>query len=358
MTIQSPVKMINYLIGIGLSLISFFALSADNAINGAGSSLSNAVMQKLIAEYGPSHRIEITYKSVGSGEGIRRIAASTLDFALTDVPLTKYELDLLGLIQFPLFFSAITPVINVPGVDSGSLKLSGNLIADIFLGRITKWDDAKIAEFNKDLHLPNIDIKVITRADTSGSSYVFTGYLSQESTEWGNKLGVGSKLNWPVGQSVIGTEAVVKTVKSTPGAIGYVEYGDALRNNASLVQLKIGDNFFAANYEFVKQNSISYKWNNSSYYPLRFDNQTVQIWPMVAVTYSLIRRVCSDEEDARDTLLFMDWILEHKNPIYQDLNIINAQNSALISSVRRKLTEVVNSKGNVILNFESIRAHY
>ena len=337
-------------------LASSAQAAADNEIQGAGSSLSNTLMQRLLGQYGPAHRVDITYKAVGSGEGIKSIAAATVDFALTDVPLTKYELELLGVIQFPVFLSAITPIVNIPGLPIGSVKLSGPLLAAIYLGRIQNWNDPSIAALNPDLTLPNLAILVVTRSDASGSSYVFTGYLSKESKEWANSLGIGSKLKWPTGQSVRGAEGVIKAVNQIPGAIGYVEYGDALRNKASIVQLKVGDTFANPSFDSLKQISATLRFGTSSYYPLTVEEGLPEShWPMLAVTYSLIRRVCVDDQDARDTLLFFDWILTHKNSVFQELHMITPQSGALLASIRKKFSEVVNVKGTVIQTFEPLR---
>jgi phosphate transport system substrate-binding protein len=347
---------------VTMGILCSVGYAADNEIQGAGSSLSNTLMQKLLGEYGPSHRVDITYKAVGSGEGIKSIAAATVDFALTDVPLTKYELDLLEVIQFPVFFSSITPIVNVPGLPVGAVKLSGSVLSDIYAGNIRNWNDPKILELNPDLTFPNLSITAIARSDASGSSYVFTRFLSKESKEWADTFGIGSKLKWPTGLAVRGTEGVIKAVNRTPGAIGYVEYGDALRNKASTVQLKVGEVFVSPSFELLKLSSSDFRWRGGSYYPVKTgeglsesQSQFQPQWPIVAVTYSLIRRVCADDQDARDTLLFFDWILTNKNPVFQELNMITPQNAALVGSIRKKFSEVVNSKGTVIQVFEPLK---
>lgn len=347
---------------LGLLWISIvgtaFALSpADNEIQGAGSSLSNTVIQRLLKEYAAPHRVDITYKAVGSGEGIRSIAASSVDFALTDVPLTKYELDLLGVIQFPVFFSAVTPIVNIPGLQTGELRLNGQILAEIYMGRIANWRDPKILAINPAINLPDLGIQVVTRSDASGTSYIFTQYMSNESQDWSKTLGFGSKLNWPTGQGVRGTDAVIKTVNQTIGAIGYVEFGAALRNKATLVQLRIGDSYSAPSFELLKKSIELFQWDRESYYNTHSvgSMKTSNTWPMVAVTYSLIRRVCADDQDARDTLLFFDWILTNKNPVFQELNMLNPQSITLINNIRRKLSEVVNVKGHMIQIFAPLK---
>jgi len=330
--------------------------AADNEIQGAGSSLSNTVMQRLLGQYGPAHKVDITYRAIGSGEGIKSIAAATVDFALTDVPLTKYELEMLGVIQFPVFLSAITPIVNIPGLPTGSVKLSGPTLAAIYLGRIQNWNDPSIAELNPGLALPNLPIVAVSRSDASGSSYVFTGYLSKESKEWANSLGIGSKLKWPSGQSAKGTDGMIKAVNQIPGSIGYVEFGDALRNKASVVQLKVGDTFASPSFDSLRQSGSTLRLSATSYYPSKAEEGLPESqWPMLAVTYSLIRRVCADDQDARDTLLFFDWILNHKNPVFQELNMTTPQNSAVLASIRKRLSEVVNVKGTVIQTFEPLK---
>ena len=337
------------------ALFAQVAAAADNEIQGAGSSLSNSIMQKLIREYGPAHRVDITYRAVGSGEGIRSIAAASIDFALTDVPLTKYELDLLGILQFPVFFSAITPIVNLPGVGSSELKLSGQVLAEIYMGRINNWRDAKLIALNPVLNLPDLPITVITRSDASGSSYVFTGFLSRESSQWAESLGIGSKLSWPTGQGVRGTDGVIKAVKQTPGAIGYAELGDAISNKSSIVQIKTGERFLTPSLESLNQSVGQFKWDRNTYYSIKGEGYSETQWPIVAVTYALIRRVCADDQDARDTLLFFDWILTGKNPAFTELSMSTPQGGVALNGIRRKFSEVVNSRGIVIQSFEPLR---
>lgn len=331
------------------------ALAANNEIQGAGSSLANTVVQGLIQEYSAPHHVDITYKSVGSGEGIRSIAAGAVDFALTDVPLTLYELKLLDVIQFPVLFSAITPVVNIPGIATGELKLTGSVLAEIYLGNITKWNDPKLVALNPQSNLPNLAITVLARSDASGSSYIFTGYLSRVYPRWAQSLGVGSKLIWPVGSGVRGTSGMIKALKETSGAIGYVEFGDALRSHVSTVQLESAGTYVQPSLKGIEQSINEFKWQHESFYPLRDEYASENEWPMVAVTYSLMRRVCGDDEDARDTITFMHWILTNKNQNISLQYMQVPQSTLMIRSIERQLSQIVNPKGTVIQPFSAPR---
>jgi len=208
-------------------------------ITGAGSSLAYPVMKDLTAQYRSLKKIDVDYKSIGSGQGIVQMAARTVDFSLSDIPLTQFELDTQNLVQFPVFASAIVPVCNLPGNNRTKVTLSDAILTDIYLGRITQWNDPVIEQINPDLSLPAIPIKVIYRSDISGSSYVFTRYLAKSSQYWNDHYGIGSKIKWPVGDGVKGGAAVEQAVKNTEGAIAYLEYGAALNSALSTVDLLV-----------------------------------------------------------------------------------------------------------------------
>lgn len=181
----------NYFKSAAAVYSALWALSAypQTDITGAGSSLANPVMQELTKQFKEQKKMDITYSSVGSGEGIRQIAARTVDFSLSDIPLTQYELNGQDLVQFPLFASAIVPVVNLSGLDASQLTISA--LADIYLGNIKRWDDPVLRELNPKINLPTLPIKVVFRADVSGSSYVFTSFLSKSNVNWNARYGIG-----------------------------------------------------------------------------------------------------------------------------------------------------------------------
>src|SRR5690349_5649659 len=198
------------------------AAAAD--ISGAGATFPYPIYAKWADAYKKETGVGLNYQSIGSGGGIKQIQAKTVTFGATDTPLSGADLDKSGLIQFPMVMGGIVPVINVPGVKAGELVLDGPTLADIFLGKITKWDDAAIKKLNPKATLPSSAIAVVHRSDGSGTSYNFTYYLADVSADWKSKVGVNSAVEWPVGIGAKGNEGVAANVQQTAGSIGYVEY--------------------------------------------------------------------------------------------------------------------------------------
>jgi phosphate transport system substrate-binding protein len=336
----------NILSWLILSISAFFTCQAWSGIEieGAGSSLSGKLMSSLGQEYQLKHDTLISYKPLGSGEGIRLLTSRVNDFALTDVAMTRYETELLGLVQFPLFYSAITPIVNLPGIESGQLVLDGQTLASMFLGDIKRWNDASIARLNPSLNLPDSPITVVTRADSSGTSYIFTGYLSNHSKKWRDTLGKGSKLLWTTGKSVEGTTKVIQSVKDTVGAIGYVELGAALRAQLATVNLKVSDTVQAPNIQNIEQASQHFTWRQGSLYSFAPTEQSIPMWPMVGVTYGLIPKTNSQELEGRETISFFNWIVSNKNAIFEDSMMVQLQNPVLVDQIKKKLSDLNRSK--------------
>src|SRR5215510_16546811 len=219
----------------GFSLIG--AVSAAD-ITGAGASFPNPIYSKWADAYQKATGNRLNYQSIGSSGGIRQIRAKTVDFGASDAPLTAAELEKDGLIQFPTVFGGVVPVVNLPGVKPGELKLTGPVLAEIYLGKITKWNDKAIADINPGMSLPNADIGVVRRADGSGTTAIFTGYLAKVSPEWKQKIGEGTTVQWPAGLGGKGNEGVSAFVQRLPGSIGYVESAYAKQNKLAHVQLQ------------------------------------------------------------------------------------------------------------------------
>jgi phosphate transport system substrate-binding protein len=295
--------------GLMVIAISASALAADAEVAGAGSSFTALVMQAWTQEFGLEHKIAVHYRSVGSGEGIRRITANAVDFAMTDIPLTQTELVQGDLLQFPVVVGAIVPIVNLPNVASGELRLTGAALADIFLGKIARWNDPALRALNPSLDLPDLPVSVVHRADGSGTSFVFTYYLSKTSAEWQDRLGVGSRLTWPAGRASKGNEGVSESVRETVGAIGYVEYTYALNYGLTTVLLRNkAGRFVAPDEGSIRAALASTTWSRPSFYEVVADRGGENSWPIVCVSFALIRRSQSGIDDARDTLGFLDWI--------------------------------------------------
>ncbi len=212
------------------------AFAAD--ITGAGSTFVYPILSKWSADYNAKTGNKINYQSIGSGGGIAQIKAATVDFGASDKPLPSEELKQAGLAQFPLVIGGIVPVVNVPGVAPGAMKMDGALLADIYLGKITKWNDPRIAALNPGLKLPDLKITVVHRSDGSGTTFNFTNYLSKISPEWKQKVGEGTSVPWPAGVGGKGNEGVAAYSRQIRGGIGYVEYAYALQNKLTYALMK------------------------------------------------------------------------------------------------------------------------
>ncbi|MEO8936979.1 MAG: phosphate ABC transporter substrate-binding protein PstS, partial [Burkholderiaceae bacterium] len=225
------------------AIAALFVISSAQAadITGAGSSFVAPVMSKWADAYNKATGNKINYQSIGSSGGMKQIEAKTVDFGASDAPFKPEELDAKGLVQFPVIVGGIVPVFNVPGVDAGKLRLNGMVLGDIFLGKITKWNDPAIKVMNPSLNLPDLAIAVVHRADGSGTSFNFTNYLSKVNPEWKTKVGEGSAPNWPLGTGGKGNEGVSAFVKRLPGSIGYVEYAYAKQSNMAYASMQNAD---------------------------------------------------------------------------------------------------------------------
>jgi phosphate transport system substrate-binding protein len=218
---------------------ALFAIAAQAAdITGAGSTFAAPIYTKWADAYQKTGGGKVNYQGIGSSGGVKQIVAKTVDFAGSDAPLKDDELAKEGLFQFPTVVGGVVPVINVPGVKAGEITLSGEVLGDIYLGKVKKWNDPAIAALNPKVKLPDTDIAVVRRADGSGTSFIWTNYLSKVNPEWKSKIGEGSTVNWPTGTGGKGNDGVAAFVQRLPGAIGYVEWAYAKQNHMTYVDLK------------------------------------------------------------------------------------------------------------------------
>ncbi len=289
-----------------------FGASASTIINGAGATFPHPIYAKWAEQYQRETGVRVNYQAIGSGGGIRQITAKTVDFGATDAPLTIDELNKDGLIQFPMVMGAIVPVINVPGVKAGEMKLTGKLLADIYLGNIKRWNDPAIAELNPTLALPNQAIYVIHRSDGSGTTYNFTDYLSQVSPEWQKTIGTGKDITWSKQATTIGgngNAGVANFVLRTRGAIGYVEYAFAKQNNLTHTQLNSKEGkFLQPTMETFQSAAANADWANAPGYFLLLNNQPgTNSWPMTAATFILMHKEQTDANKAKAIVNFFEW---------------------------------------------------
>jgi len=298
-------KMIRTAVAVSLALISGSVLAND--VTGAGASFPVPLYSKWAAAYSTANKVQVNYQSVGSGAGIKQIKAKTVDFGASDMPLTDEELAKDGLLQFPTVIGGVVPVVNIKGITPGQLKLTGEVLGNIYLGKITKWNDPAIAALNPSVPLPDAAIAPVRRADGSGTSFIFTNYLSKVNAEWKSKVGEGTAVNWPTGAGGKGNEGVSSFVQRLPNSIGYVEYAYAKQNKMSHVALKNA----AGNY--VEPDDLTFKaaaaaadWNKS-FYQVLTNQAGKDAWPLTGATFILIHKSQDKPVQGAAALKFFDW---------------------------------------------------
>ena len=278
-------------------------------LTGAGSTFVYPIVAKWADSYKKETGNGVNYQSIGSGGGIKQIEAKTVNFGATDMPLKPEELKKEGLVQFPIVNGGIVPVVNVEGIKANDLKLNGEVISDIFLGKITKWNDAKIKALNAGLKLPASDITVIHRADGSGTSFIWTNYLSKVSDEWKSKVGEGTSVNWPVGVGGKGNEGVASYVKQTAGSIGYVEYAYALQNKMTYTQVKNhAGQMIKPSLESFQAASASADWAKAEGFNLVLtDAPGKKSWPIAGTTFILMHTTQDKPDQGKEAIKFFTW---------------------------------------------------
>jgi len=286
------------------------ALAGKVLINGAGATFPFPIYSKWFSEYNKLHPdVQINYQSIGSGGGIKQIQNKTVDFGASDMPLKPEDLNKDGLLQFPTVIGGDVPVVNLEGVTAGQLKLTGPVLADIYLGKIVKWNDPAIVKLNPTLKLPDSEITVVHRSDGSGTTFIWVNYLSKMSPEWKQKVGEGTAVAWPTGVGGKGNEGVASYVQRVKGSIGYVEYAYALQNKMASVQLQNRDgNFVTPSAETFKAAAAGADWSKiPGYYLVLTDQPGKNAWPVSGATFILMYKSQPKPEKAREVLKFFDW---------------------------------------------------
>jgi phosphate transport system substrate-binding protein len=283
------------------------------AISGAGATFPAPLYSAWAAKYKTEAGTTLNYQAIGSGGGIKQIEAGTVDFGASDKPLKPEDLDKNGLYQFPAVMGGIVPMINIPGVEAGKLKLTGPVLADIFLGKIKTWNDPAITALNPDLKLPAVPITVVHRSDGSGTSFLFTTYLASQSPEWASKVGASDTVEWPTGLGGKGNDGVSAFVKQTAGAIGYVEYAYAKKSNSpfALVKNKAG-NYPAPGADSFSAAAVSADWKKAAgNYLLLLDQPGKDAWPLTGATFILVHKDQKDASKGAAVLKFFDWAYQN-----------------------------------------------
>ncbi len=294
-----------------LAFATAFAVNAQAAdVTGAGASFVYPVMSKWSADYAKSTSKKVNYQSIGSGGGIAQIKAATVDFGSSDAPLKPEELAKFGLAQFPSVIGGVVPVINVPGVASGAMKLDGATLAGIFLGKISMWNDPAIVALNGGLKLPAKKITVVHRSDGSGTTFNFVNYLSKVSGDWKSSVGEGTAVKWPTGIGGKGNEGVAAYVKQIQGGIGYVELSYALQNKMAYSRLKNADgNFVLPTDETFSAAAASANWADAKDFYLVMTNAPGEnSWPITATNFILMYKQPKNAAGAKNAKEFFRWV--------------------------------------------------
>jgi phosphate transport system substrate-binding protein len=302
-------RLLSFAVIAGLTTGIAACTSTPAEITGAGATFPFPIYARWAEVYNQETGNRLNYQSIGSSGGIRQIRAKTVDFGATDAPLKGEDLEKDGLVQFPVVMGGVVPVYNVPGVAAGQLKLTGEILADIFNGKVSKWNDAKITQINQGVKLPDASITPVYRSDGSGTTNVFTTYLSQVSASWKSSPGAGSSVQWPVGQGGKGNEGVAALVKQVPNSIGYVEYAYAKQNSIPVAQLQNRNGkFVSPEAKAFQAAAAGADWKSAPGYGISLTNQPGdEAWPITAPTFILVPKTPEKPEQVTEALKFFDW---------------------------------------------------
>ena len=313
--------------------------SSATAVTGAGSTFIYPVLSAWASDYSKQSGVNINYQSIGSGGGIAQIKANTVDFGATDKPLDPKELSASGLAQFPAVIGGIVPVVNISGMDAGKLKLTGPVIADIYAGKITKWNDPKITALNPGLTLPTATITVVHRSDGSGTTFNWTHYLGQVSPAWKAGPGEGTSISWPTGIGGKGNEGVAAYVDQVKNSIGYVEYAYVIQNKMTWVSVQnAAGNYVAPSTESFQAAAASADWAKAQDFDLVMTNAPgAQAYPITATTFILIHKQPQNEANTQAAIKFFKWSFDNGQPQAEKLDYVPLPKS-LVDQIDTYLT--------------------
>ncbi len=320
-------------------------------VTGAGATFPAPIYAKWADAYNKASGARINYQSVGSGAGIRQIKAKTVDFGASDMPLSDADLAKDGLIQFPTVIGGVVPVVNIKGIVPGQIKITGAVLGDIYLGKITKWNDAALAALNPGVPLPAAEIAVVRRADGSGTSFIFTNYLSKVNAEWKAKVGEGTAVNWPTGAGGKGNEGVSAFVQRLPNSIGYVEYAYAKQNKMSYLQVRNKDGAYITPTDSAfKAAAAGAEWSKS-FYQILTEQAGKDSWPITGATYILMYKQQDKPASATAALKFFDWAYNNGDAMADELDYV-ALPAALKDLVRKQWSDNLKDAGGKAVAFK------
>ena len=319
------------------------------SISGAGATFPAPVYAKWAETYKAQSGNALNYQAIGSGGGIKQINANTVDFGASDKPLKPDALAAGGLQQFPTVIGGVVPVMNLPGIHAGQVHLTGPLLADIYRGVIKKWNDPILVHYNPGVALPNLPITVVHRSDGSGTTFLFTSYLSMQAAHWASGPGASDSVNWPVGIGGPKNDGVAALVKQTVGAIGYVEYAYAKQNHMdyALMQNKAGA-FVAPNAAAFGAAAAGAKWQSApGYYLLLLDQPGLKSWPITGATFILMHNKQTNAQTGHDVLAFFDWAYKNGNGAAETLDYVSLP-EPVKALVRKSWMKIVGPDGKPV----------
>jgi phosphate transport system substrate-binding protein len=335
------------LVSLAAAVSMAFGAAQAAEVTGAGASFPAPIYAKWADAYQKATGNKINYQSIGSGGGIKQIIAKTVDFGASDKPLTPSDLEKDGLTQFPTVIGGVVPVVNFTGVAPGQLKLTGPVLADIYLGKILKWNDKAIADLNPGVPLPDQAIAVVRRADGSGTSFIFTNYLSKVSDEWKTKVGEGTAPNWPVGLGGKGNEGVSAFVSRIPGSIGYVEYAYAKQNKMIYAQMQnAAGAFVEPDDSAFKAAAAGADWSHS-FYEMLTNEPGKAAWPISGATFIIMQKSQDKPEQGAEALKFFEWSYKNGSKMAEELDYVPLPD-ALIKQVHASWGDIKDASGKAV----------
>ncbi len=331
----------------GFAAVSFASLALAQDVTGAGASFPAPLYSKWASDYNKATGVKINYQSVGSGAGLRQIEAKTVDFGASDAPLKDEDLAKKGLVQFPTVIGGVVPVVNIKGIAPGQLKLSGQVLGDIYLGKITNWNDAAIKALNPSLPLPDAAIAPVRRADGSGTSFIFTNYLSKVNPEWKTKVGEGTAVNWPVGAGGKGNEGVAAFVSRLPNSIGYVEYAYVKQNKMTFAQLKNAAGTFVSPEDTAfKAAAVGADWAKS-FYQILTEQPGKDAWPITGATFIIMQKAQDKPAQASAVLKFFEWAYKGGDKTADDLDYVPMP-AAVKTAIEKSWADIKDTSGKAV----------
>jgi phosphate transport system substrate-binding protein len=337
---------------ISLTLVSVSTLCAAShvaaqEITGAGASFPAPIYAKWASDYNKATGVKVNYQSIGSGGGIKQIDSKTVDFGASDMPLSDEVLKSKGQLQFPTVMGGVVPVINIKGIEPGQMKLTGAVLADIFLGKLTKWNDPAIKALNPTLPLPDTDIAQVRRADGSGTTFIFTNYLSKVSPEWKSKVGEGTAVNWPIGAGGKGNEGVSAFVNRIPNSIGYVEYSYVKQNKMNYAILQNASGTFVQPDEAAfKAAAAGADWSKS-FYQILTNEPGKDAWPISGATFILMHEKQDKPANAAEVLKFFNWAYANGGKAASDLDYVPMP-ASVVAAIQKSWGNIKDNTGKPV----------